>query len=66
MALVYSGLLSFAPNFFNVAYITWASPQVWLQIALVPLVCIAIDLVWHYLQKEFAPSCIDLGVEENR
>lgn len=66
VALVYNAMLTFAPSFFSVADMTWAEPLAWLQMLLVPCICIGFDILWDSVQSQAAPSIIRLGIEENR
>jgi hypothetical protein len=64
--LIYSELLEFKPGFFEVAQITWTQPVVALQIVLIPVLCIAIDILSVHIIREWFPSSVMIGSEENR
>lgn len=64
VTLVYSNLLSFAPFFYGVAIESFSMVSVWLQLLLIPVICVAIVALYTFLADEFAPSPVQLGVEK--
>jgi len=66
MALVYSGMIDFAPHFYFVSYTTWGSAVVWLQIILIPTTCIGVDMVGDLIRRMYFPTTVIAGIEENR
>ena len=67
LAVVAYGLItSFNPAFYYTPEVTWNLPEVWLQIILIPVICVLIDTIYNFLVEEFRPSPVNLGVEQNR
>ena len=64
VTLIYSNLSSFAPAFFGVSILTFTMSSVWLQLLLIPVICVVIVALYTFLADEFVPSVVQLGVEE--
>lgn len=63
-ALAYNTMLSFSPGFFGVAGTTYGLPSFWLQLLLVPTVCILIETLFYFISDEYFPSPVQLGIED--
>lgn len=57
-------MLTFSEGFYGVAGVTYALPSFWLQLLLVPTVCILIEALFYFMSDEFFPSPVQLGIEE--
>ena len=66
VTLVYGNSLSFAPAFYGVSNQTYSLASVWLQLLLVPIVCLLVEALYLFLADEFFPSPIQLGIEDSR
>jgi hypothetical protein len=66
VVLIYSQMLDFAPHFYAVGSKTWNLPLIWLEMFLVPVICVGNDIVWSYLGNEFRPSPDRIGIEHDR
>jgi len=66
VTIIYSTMSYFNPTFYHTPAVTWGLTEVWLQIILIPIICILIDTIYNFLVEEFIPSPVNLGVEQNR
>lgn len=64
--LLYNGMLESVPFFYHTAIVTWQIKEVWLNVFLVLAVCIVLDFVRIWIEKEFFTGVVEAGIELNR
>lgn len=64
--IAYSLLSSIAPWFYGVGAASYSLSTFWLKLLLVPVLAMSVDVLFQYLQEEFFPTPVTLGVERNR
>ncbi len=64
VSLIYSNMWAFAPAFSGVSIFIFTMASVWLQLLLIPIICILIVALYTFLANEMVPSVVQLGEEE--
>lgn len=65
VSLVYGNVSAFAPAFLRVPIFTFTMASVWLQLLLIPIICVLIVTLYTFLADELAPFVMQLAVEES-
>lgn len=66
VSLVYNAMVEFEPGFFGAANATYSDPLAWLIMALIPVTCLTLDVLFETLPAQLRPTSVRLGIEENR